>query len=178
MKKYIVLMFLALTVAGYSQPKFHVEGKKLTYDTTGTFAQTTLVGALGPMKYVGTIDMRLPDGYAQADSFAVEGSFSDSVQVALVIRPRTVYVTPAIQDTTGRVTPAASHLWHIQNGAGHVVFPWYRIKALALTDLTNGITKYDVFLRINKVAGLFTYGKTTGEIKAAGTVVLKPVLYK
>ena len=60
MKAYILILiaFLGLASTMTAQPKINVAGLEVNYDTTGTFAATTLVGNKGILKYVGEIDMR------------------------------------------------------------------------------------------------------------------------
>jgi hypothetical protein len=84
--------------------------------------------------------------------------------------PVSIYKTPTIADTVAACLPAATATFHhVQNGAGHVIIPWSKITA-ALGGTIRGAQKYDVYVRIEKIAGLFTYGKTTGQVKAAGKV--------
>lgn len=165
MKKYMILfIFIVLSSSAFSQPLMLRAGFETTYDTTGQFALTTLVGSKGYLKWIGHVDMK--EGLNIADSLDLWISLSDSIQVAVFIRPWSLYKAFGQSDTTGRVTPAGLHLWHIQNGAGHVTIPWFRIRG-TITDLTKGASRYDVYVWINKVAGLTTYG-TASAGKAAG----------
>jgi hypothetical protein len=169
MKKYIILFFVLMTVGAFSQPIINSAGLSVTYDTTGTFAQPTLVGNKGILKFVGTIDMR--DGLVKADSVGLFVSFSDSIRMAFYFMPKSKYKTPTIADTVAAVLPpATATYYHSQDGAGQVAIPWYKLKA-ALTDLTIGALQYDVYVRIVKVAGLHTYGLTASG-KAAGAAVI------
>jgi hypothetical protein len=170
MKAYILILiaFLGLASTMTAQPIINVAGKEVTYDTTGTFAVVTLVGNLGTFKYVGEINMR--EGLMVADSVALWCSFSDSIRIAFYVMPKSIYKTPTYADTVAACLPAATATFHhVQNGAGHVIIPWYKITA-ALGGTIRGAQEYDVYVRIEKIAGLFTYGKTTGQIKAAGKV--------
>jgi len=174
MNKYIIILFaLLLSVPVQAQTTVFTNGIQVNYDTTGMFAHTTLIGAKGVMKRIGTIDMR--NGLAVADSFALHVAHSDSVVYALVVRPVNSYKAGTSQDTTGRVTPAAGHLLFTQNGTGVVSYPWFRIRG-AITDLTKDAPIYEVWLRINKTAGLHTYG-TASTGKAAGKMTITAVRY-
>jgi hypothetical protein len=108
------------------------------------------------------------EALAVADSVALWVSFSDSIRCAFYVMPKSKYKTPTYADTVAAcLPPGTATFYHVQNGAGHVVIPWHKITA-ALGGTIRGAQEYDVYVRIEKVAGLFTYGKTTGEIKAAG----------
>lgn len=152
------IVFLVLASASFAQPKFYKagEGRAVTYDTSGTFAQPTLTGNKGILKYVGYIDMA--DGLMYADSVALHVSFQDSVRASFYFMPKSVYKVPTIADTVAAVLPAATATYyHSQDGAGQVVIPWFRLKA-ALTNLTAPAPQYDVYVKIWKIAGLHTYG--------------------
>ena len=175
MKKLIFLfLVIAFTLPAFSQTAIKTNGITINYDTTGQFAATTLVGNKGYLKRVGSVDMR--DGLQYADSIRLFVSFSDSIQVAFYAMPRSVYKVPTIADTLGRATGTGQHLWQIQLGAGHVTIPWFRLRT-GLTDAVVGGDVIDIYIWINKVAGLYTYGKTTGEVKAAGKMVIKALPY-
>ena len=176
MKKIFILLAALILIAptSYAQKSFVEGGGQISFDTTGTFANTTLVGAKGRMKFIGIVDMKTYDKVA--DSLGLWCSFSDSVQVAFMAVPASRYDIPTAADTSfGRGVPVAEHLWHIQNGAGQVFVPWFRLSG-GLTDLNKEATTFYIYAWINKVAGLHTYGtSTTG--KAAGRMLIVPALY-
>jgi hypothetical protein len=179
MKKYIILLFVLMTATSFSQALFHKNGVDVSYDTTYSAAGGNLTVPVSTvLKYVGEIDLRLPNAFQIADSVALEASFSDSIRIAFYFIAKSKWdATPAIGDTVAAVLPAATAtFYHVQNGAGHVMIPWYKLKA-ALTGLTDHFQKYNVYVRIEKIAGLFSYGKTTGETKTPGKVNIKPHLY-
>jgi hypothetical protein len=175
MKNLICLLFAFLLISGtsFSQTTIKTNGVTVNYDTTGQFAAVTLVGSKGYLKKVGQVDMR--NGLEYADSIRLFVSFSDSIQVAFYAMPRSVYKIPAIGDTLGRATATGMHLWQIQNGAGHVTIPWFRLRA-GLTDAVVGGDVIDIYIWISKVAGLHTYG-TASAGKAAGKMVIKALPY-
>jgi len=178
MKKYMFILLTFGILIGradmtMSQALIYTQGITINYDTSGTFALTTLTGAKGPIKRVGVIDMN--DGRIFADSVSLWVTFSDSVQAAFLLLPSSPVKRPTPQDTLGRTTPAAAHLWHIQNGAGHVAIPWFRFRAIGnVTDLYTPAAQYEVWVRISKVSGLHTYG-TASAGKAAGKMTIRAI---
>ena len=178
MKKTIIILALlaaSITSNAYAQPIFTVAGKDVTYDTTGTFAGTTLVGNLGMLKKIGTVERTF--GLVTADSVGLSVSFSDSVRCSFYFMPTQKNKIPTIADTVAAVLPAGTATYyHSQDGSGNVTIPYYKILD-ALTDLTKDWVKADVYVKIWKVAGLHTYGtSTTG--KSAGTMNVITLRYE
>jgi hypothetical protein len=179
MKRFIALIALLSLFAlpATAQTDFIISGKVVTYDTTySTGGGSNLTIPVSTMlKYVGTVKMvDVTTRTERADSVGLWISFSDSVRCAFYVIPKSVHKAASIPDSgAGLLPPATATSNHVQNGAGHVSIPYYKIKA-AITDLKSEALEYNVYVRIEKVAGLHTYG-TASTGKAAGKMTVQPM---